>query len=353
MTAPLNLDALEAAARATRDDLTQLTWRDRDGWYDANDVAIDRGCGAAEEMPEHDRAFIAAANPAAVLALIERLRDAETDADHYRKLAGELREQQMADPAGTSKDHLLAIIGAFYQICAEHDFPEHLLDILSDPEATTPEQVDALLPYVLPEDEPAVQIVEPTIRTKDEWTAIALAQGHGPDWVTRMLNAQDMAKMAFDMNAFCDPMAAPSRFLGITTTDETTHLLASPANAARLDESMAQLRAMTAPPHADDVEWIVNDMGELGVRVRGRCYFCYNGNSLVYDGYHDNCEPILHRNVGKREFGETVWPPAWVARGYRQHRYDVELIYTPGLSDGPPDQSKYQWLPLPVETPND
>lgn len=102
-------------------------------------------------------------------------------------------------------------------------------------------------------------------------------------------------------------------------------------------------------PSADDVEWIVNDMGELGVRIAGRCYFCYKGDSLVYDGKHDDGEPILHRNVGKREFGETVWPMEWIKAGRRQHRYTLELVYTPGLSFGSADNPKHKWLPLPVE----
>lgn len=121
----------------------------------------------------------------------------------------------------------------------------------------------------------------------------------------------------------------------------------------RLRAAEAALAAAKKPPHADDVEWIVNDMGELGVRVMGRCYFCYKGESLVYEhGIHDGNEPILHRNVGKREFGETVWPMAWIKAGRSEHRYKLELVYTPGLSFGPPDNPKHKWMPLPVEVPH-
>lgn len=92
----------------------------------------------------------------------------------------------------------------------------------------------------------------------------------------------------------------------------------------------------------DDVEWIVNDMGELGVRVGGQCFFCYKGRSLNYkDAKHDNGYPILHRNVGKREFGETVWPLAWVVRGTSEARYTQELSFIPL------DNPKYKWQPLP------
>jgi hypothetical protein len=94
--------------------------------------------------------------------------------------------------------------------------------------------------------------------------------------------------------------------------------------------------------------WVVNDMGELGVKVFGRCFFLYKGYSLEYaDGLHDDGEPILYREVGKREFGETVWPVKWINDRRREDRYDVELIHTPGLSDSEPGDPRYRWAPLP------
>jgi len=59
----------------------------------------------------------------------------------------------------------------------------------------------------------------------------------------------------------------------------------------------------------DDVEWVVNDGGELGVRIDGTCYFLYKGGSLVYDDEND--DTIRVRPVGKREFGECCYPPGW------------------------------------------
>ena len=67
----------------------------------------------------------------------------------------------------------------------------------------------------------------------------------------------------------------------------------------------------------DDVKWIVNDLGELGVEVNGRCFFLYKGESYEYgkDGLakngvcvHDDGRPMHYRQVGKREFGETCHP---------------------------------------------
>ena len=100
----------------------------------------------------------------------------------------------------------------------------------------------------------------------------------------------------------------------------------------------------------DDVLWVVNDMGELGVKIHGRCFFLYKGESLEYaDGTgHDDGTPTLYREVGKREFGETVWPQAWIKAGRSEARYNLELVYTPGLSDGEPGDPRYQWAPLPV-----
>ena len=94
--------------------------------------------------------------------------------------------------------------------------------------------------------------------------------------------------------------------------------------------------------------WIVNDLGELGVEIDGRCYFLYKGNSLEYtDPVHEDGNPILYREVGKREFGETVWPMQWINNGKCEDRYTQELTYYPGLSFGSPDDPRYKWKPLP------
>ena len=63
-----------------------------------------------------------------------------------------------------------------------------------------------------------------------------------------------------------------------------------------------------AAPHPDAYipQWIVNDIGELGVRVGARCFFLYKGDNIEYSD--DDSTTIYYRQVGKREFGETCHP---------------------------------------------
>lgn len=59
----------------------------------------------------------------------------------------------------------------------------------------------------------------------------------------------------------------------------------------------------------EDVEWIVNDKGELGVMINNQAFFLYKGESFVYeDGLHDDSRPMQYRPVFKREFGECCYP---------------------------------------------
>lgn len=98
----------------------------------------------------------------------------------------------------------------------------------------------------------------------------------------------------------------------------------------------------------DDVDWVVNSMGELGVEIHGQCFFCYKGNSFCYveSGEEEKDDRIRVRNIGKREFGETVWPLLWMKQGYSEFPYNVECQYIEGLSYGLPNNPKYKWLTL-------
>jgi hypothetical protein len=101
--------------------------------------------------------------------------------------------------------------------------------------------------------------------------------------------------------------------------------------------------------------WVVNDMGELGVKVGSRFFFLYKGDNIEYgacdnskDGIalHDDGTPMQYRIVGKREFGETCWPLKWIRNGRSQDKYTDMLVYTPGLSFGKPEDG--DWKPLPA-----
>jgi hypothetical protein len=70
---------------------------------------------------------------------------------------------------------------------------------------------------------------------------------------------------------------------------------------------------------AEDVEWVVNDIAELGVKIGNQFFWLYKGHSLVYGSHddperkdgiclHDDGKPMHWRPVGKREFGECCHP---------------------------------------------
>ena len=139
-------------------------------------------------------------------------------------------------------------------------------------------------------------------------------------------------------------------------TSETLRLHRENAELLKQIENYETALADALEFLAKDPEWVVNDLGELGVKVNGRFFFLYKGYSLEYgketgqqkDGValHDDDTPLLYRRVGKVEFGETCWPVQWVTRGFREDRYTQDLKFEPGLSDGKPEDAL--WKPLPV-----
>lgn len=100
----------------------------------------------------------------------------------------------------------------------------------------------------------------------------------------------------------------------------------------------------------EEVEWVVNDNAEHGVKIGDQFFFLYKGRSLVYEnGTHDDGSPMVWRLVGKREFGECAHPLKFNRPGaLLPDRYTDEPVYIPGLSVGNPED--YSWRPLPPNT---
>lgn len=73
--------------------------------------------------------------------------------------------------------------------------------------------------------------------------------------------------------------------------------------------------AETATPRlsAEDVKWVVNELGELGVKIGRQFFWLYKGMSILQETV-DPSDPNgvkQYRRVGKREFGEVCRPPTW------------------------------------------
>lgn len=94
----------------------------------------------------------------------------------------------------------------------------------------------------------------------------------------------------------------------------------------------------------EDVEWVVNDIAELGVKIGDQFFFLYKGYSLVYGDdknsraagvalNEDSDPPTQHmwRPVFKREFGECAHPINY---------NDPRMIGTVSLDDSD------EWKPL-------
>lgn len=110
-------------------------------------------------------------------------------------------------------------------------------------------------------------------------------------------------------------------------------------------------KAVPSATRQPDPEWIVNDLGELGVKVGERFFFLYKGESIEYGEHadggiakHDDGTPMMYRRVGKREFGETCQPLEQFRKRWPE-RYQEPLVFHPGLSFGKPEDAEWRELP--------
>lgn len=130
--------------------------------------------------------------------------------------------------------------------------------------------------------------------------------------------------------------------------------------ARRLRDALAQQPAPSAEAGREVPQWIVNDLGELGVKIGERFFFLYKGGNIEYGSndsrvgiaLHDDGTPMRYRIVGNREFGETCGPLKWIEAGRREDRYTEELTYLPGRSFGNPEDGDWRDLPAAPTTPS-
>lgn len=98
----------------------------------------------------------------------------------------------------------------------------------------------------------------------------------------------------------------------------------------------------------EEIKWVVNSFGELGVEIGGRYFFCYKGESFEYkESTHMDGSPIMVRGVGKREFGETIWPVSWVREGRKTDKYE-EGVRLPSVPGSNSNDEQWEWKELPL-----
>lgn len=129
--------------------------------------------------------------------------------------------------------------------------------------------------------------------------------------------ALNMVKVLSDEDFFVDP-ALTEITVEVKGTTEALRLgMILAENKLPMPDHMQSHSAVISwdipnPPavpamHASEVQWIVNNQGELGVKVGGQCFFLYKGESIQYSP--ENVKQ--YRLVHKREFGESCKATEW------------------------------------------
>jgi hypothetical protein len=128
------------------------------------------------------------------------------------------------------------------------------------------------------------------------------------------------------------------------TSDQASPIPNAPSHEDRV-------RALADLITDDDVQWVVNDIAELGVKIGNRFFFMYKGGSLEYrDGINsDDGEPMMWREIGKREFGECCKPVKMVLGELRLNgeKYREPMFTWKKDFDGMEELPNGGWSELP------
>lgn len=76
-------------------------------------------------------------------------------------------------------------------------------------------------------------------------------------------------------------------------------------------EFQSQEGGNVPPIPADKIKWVVNDLGELGVRIGDTSYFMYKRGSITYSETHQDGSPMMQRPVQEGEFGYVCRVPGF------------------------------------------
>lgn len=91
-----------------------------------------------------------------------------------------------------------------------------------------------------------------------------------------------------------------------------------------------------------DIEWVVSDHAELGVKVHGRTFFLRSGRSHEYTTTYI---AKRYRRVGKKEFGEWCRPVHMIRNNRVEIPYESSILIDP-LIDPTTKQSDFDWRPI-------
>lgn len=85
--------------------------------------------------------------------------------------------------------------------------------------------------------------------------------------------------------------------------------------------------------------WVVNNIGELGVKIKNRYFFFCDGNSFEYKATHytDGCK-IMVRRVAGSEFGEFILP--------KHHKQGDKYLKIPDYCDSRYIRRQCEWKPI-------